>query len=132
MSGVTSRVLRGSTLVQWNLADLGEHTLTGLDEPERMHQLGTDEFPELRGTGSHRTNLPAGQRALIGRDDEIVQILDLCRRARLVTLTGLGGIGKTSLALEVAQQLNASGEDGACDSGSSGSRALRSVPRPPG
>ena len=49
-----------------------------------------------------RTNLPAQLNTFIGREDELGAVLELLRTARLVTLSGAGGIGKTRLALEVA------------------------------
>jgi DNA-binding winged helix-turn-helix (wHTH) protein len=51
------------------------------------------------------TNLPGPISELIGRDDELREILSLAAAHRLVTLTGPGGIGKTRLALAVARRL---------------------------
>ena len=60
--------------------------------------------PEAR-RGLPQTNLPAPVSELIGRDDEFGEILGLAASHRLVTLTGAGGIGKTTLALAVAREL---------------------------
>ncbi|HEY2539312.1 MAG TPA: transcriptional regulator, partial [Stellaceae bacterium] len=51
------------------------------------------------------TNLPQPVSELIGRDDELGEILSLVAAHRLVTLTGTGGIGKTRLALAAARRL---------------------------
>jgi len=51
------------------------------------------------------TNLPEPVSELIGRDEELHEILSLAAAHRLVTLTGAGGIGKTRLALAVARRL---------------------------
>ena len=50
------------------------------------------------------TNIPPVRASLVGRDKEIKLIHDLLLREdiSLITLTGLGGAGKTSLALQVA------------------------------
>src|SRR6516164_9279003 len=65
--------------------------------------------PEPTGGGpdpmAARTNLPAPTADLIGRDDEIGEVIDLLADHRFVTVTGAGGIGKTRLALEVARRL---------------------------
>src|SRR5689334_11535384 len=58
------------------------------------------------------TNLPEPISELIGRDDELREILSLTAAHRLVTLTGPGGIGKTRLSLEVARRLLPSLVDG--------------------
>jgi len=58
--------------------------------------------------------LPRPPTSLVGRDADIVKVLDhLARGARLLTLTGLGGVGKTRLALAVGERLAARGVDGA-------------------
>ncbi|MGW0902976.1 AfsR/SARP family transcriptional regulator [Streptomyces sp. NPDC002853] len=59
-----------------------------------------------------RTNLPASVTRLIGREEEVRRVCALAREARLVTLTGPGGVGKTRLALEAAAHLADSFPDG--------------------
>ena len=71
--------------------DLGMHRLKDLGAPERLFQLGVDEFPPLRSLNA--TNLPAPSDALVGRTEELRAITDLVATARVVTLTGPGGSG---------------------------------------
>ena len=82
--------------------DLGLHRLKDLSAPERLFQLGIDDFPPLRTL--HETNLPVPATPFLGRHQEIDQIAGLLRQpdVRLVTLTGPGGSGKTRLALQAA------------------------------
>src|SRR4051812_31190801 len=65
--------------------------------------------------GEHLTNLPARRTALIGRDEDLAALHDLTlhTQGRLVTLTGAGGCGKTSLALDLARWLLGDFPDGA-------------------
>jgi predicted ATPase len=86
------------------LRDLGEHRLKDLTAPERIFQLGDGEFPPLKSLD--HTNLPLVSSALVGRDREVDELVGLLSDgARLVTLTGPGGTGKTRLALQVAAEL---------------------------
>jgi predicted ATPase/class 3 adenylate cyclase len=83
------------------LRDLGLHRLKDLAEPARLYQFGDREFPPLRSLNA--TNLPALVNPLIGRERELKELTTLLRNgARLVTVTGPGGTGKTRLALEAA------------------------------
>jgi predicted ATPase/class 3 adenylate cyclase len=90
---------------------LGTHRLRDLEEPEAVFQAVApdlpDRYPELRSLPHHPTNLVAPPTALIGREDELATVTRLVRDqgARLVTLTGPGGSGKTRLAVEVAADL---------------------------
>jgi DNA-binding transcriptional LysR family regulator/predicted ATPase len=58
------------------------------------------------------SNLPAIATPLVGRERELAEVTELLRSARLVTLTGAGGSGKTRLALEVAAGLVDAFRDG--------------------
>ena len=50
-------------------------------------------------------NLPAESSSFIGRDRQVAQVIALVREHRLVTLTGVGGVGKTRLGLKVAERV---------------------------
>jgi predicted ATPase len=91
--------------------DLGLHRLKDLAEPLRLYQLGEQEFPPLRSLNA--TNLPALPNPLVGREHELEEVTALLRDgARLVTLTGPGGTGKTRLALQAARELTDDFPDG--------------------
>jgi predicted ATPase len=85
-----------------DVRDLGLHRLKDLSAPERLFQLGTDNFPPLKTL--HETNLPVPATPFLGRERELDDIAGLLRRrdVRVVTLTGPGGSGKTRLALQAA------------------------------
>jgi len=63
-------------------------------------------------TARPSTNLPAPVAGLIGRDAAVVQVRALLDASRLVTLHGSGGVGKTRLAIAVAEQLTDAYADG--------------------
>ena len=87
--------------VELDFTDLGEHRFKDLAEPEWLFQLGEEVFPPLKSIAV--TNLPTPASTFVGRDRELREVISLVTDgARLVTLTGPGGTGKTRLALEAA------------------------------
>ena len=90
------------------LRDLGPHRLKDLPQPVRLHQLQIEglpaEFPQLKSLETP-SNLPTELTSFVGREREIEELAELLASARLVTLTGPGGSGKTRLALRVAASL---------------------------
>jgi predicted ATPase len=90
-------------LADLELHALGEHRLKDLSEPQPLYQLGDDEFPPLKTL--YQTNLPVQPTPFVGREEELAEVLTLISEARLVTLTGAGGTGKTRLALQAAAEL---------------------------
>ena len=85
--------------------DLGEHQLKGLSSSERIFQVGDGEFPALRVATARKGNLPAGLTAFIGRERELASVVGHVTERRLVTLLGVGGTGKTRLAVEAGRAL---------------------------
>ncbi len=84
--------------------DLGEHRLKDFAEPVSIFQLGTKRFPPLKTISN--TNLPHPASSFVGRDREVEEVTSLLQDgARLLTLTGPGGSGKTRLAIEAAATL---------------------------
>ena len=87
-----------------DVLDLGEHRLKDFGEPVSIFQLGTERFPPLRTISN--TNLPHPASSFVGRDREVEEVVSLLQHgARLLTLTGPGGSGKTRLAIEAAATL---------------------------
>jgi predicted ATPase/class 3 adenylate cyclase len=109
---VADRLPAGTTL-----DDLGTHQLRDLPRPERLAQLTIAglpaRFPPPRTAGRQSGNLPTRLTTFIGRDTELAAIAKLAERARLITLDGPGGIGKTSLAIEVGREIADRFADGA-------------------
>ncbi len=91
------------------LKDMGEHYLKGLLHPEQIFQVVARdlpaEFPPLV-TGDPQSNLPVQTTPFFGREAELSQIETLLGdpECRLITLTGIGGSGKTRLAIQAARQ----------------------------
>ncbi|MFE6287643.1 BTAD domain-containing putative transcriptional regulator [Streptomyces sp. NPDC057877] len=85
-------------------------------ELKTLHQRMLTAAPDLTrppamGAGGVG-NLPAETTSFIGRERELAQVRRLLGRSRLVTLTGVGGVGKTRLALRVARRPGSGCPDG--------------------
>src|ERR1700758_2351541 len=92
-----------------DLVDLGPRRLRDVPMPVGVFQvrapgLRTD-FPPLRALDTSPGNLRPATTSLIGRESEVGEVQAAVKAHRLVTLTGVGGVGKTRLALEVAARL---------------------------
>ena len=96
--------------------DLGPRRLRDLTTPVGLFQVRgaglREEFPPLRALDTNPGNLRSATTSLIGRESDIAEIKDAVRAHRLVTLTGVGGVGKTRLALEAARQMSDEFPDG--------------------
>jgi predicted ATPase/class 3 adenylate cyclase len=96
-----------STGYQW--LDLGPCPLKDLSRPEQVYQLAAPdlvaEFPPLSGQDRFLSSLPEQATSFVGRKRELSQVRSLLEQHRLVTLSGLGGIGKTRLAIETAEAM---------------------------
>jgi predicted ATPase len=92
-----------------DLVDLGPRRLRDLPMPVGVFQVRAArlrvEFPPLRALDTTPGNLRPATTSLIGRESEVTEIEAAAKAHRLVTLTGVGGVGKTRLALEVAARL---------------------------
>src|SRR5690242_12693420 len=92
-----------------DLLDLGPRRLRDVPIPVGVYQVRSTglstEFPPLRALDTTPGNLRPPATSVIGRDREISEVQTALRSHRLVTLTGVGGVGKTRLALEVAARL---------------------------
>jgi predicted ATPase/class 3 adenylate cyclase len=106
VAAVTAAVARDGLADALALKPLGEHRLRDLGAPEELHQiLHADlpaDFPPLRTLDAFLHNLPVETTRLIGRDDDLREVEGHLATARLLTLTGTGGTGKTRLALQAA------------------------------
>jgi len=88
------------------LRDLGSVRLRDLASPEHVCQLVhpelRQEFPALRSLEATPNNLPQQMTSFVGRERELAEVRTLLRKTRLLTLLGVGGLGKTRLSLQVA------------------------------
>jgi hypothetical protein len=106
LSQATVDLVRGRFPTLISLRELGLVRLRDLASPERLYQLQhpslRPEFPALRSLELTPNNLPLQATTFVGRERELDEVTKALMRARLVTLVGVGGIGKTRLSLQVA------------------------------
>ncbi len=111
-SDTTEVMLRDRVAVR----PLGEHRLRGLRGRTAVFQVIAEglrvDFPVLRSVDRSTGNLPQQLNSFVGREDLVAEVADLVRSNRLVTLSGVGGVGKTRLAVEVGAELAGELPDG--------------------
>ena len=92
-----------------DLLDLGPRRLRDLPTSVQVFQVQAEglrtDFPSLRTLDAGPGNLRPAPTSFIGRESELDEVQAAVKAHRLVTLTGVGGVGKTRLALEVAARL---------------------------
>ena len=105
LSQSTYELTRDELAEKSQFMDMGEHHLKSILRPERLYQLNApglpSNFPPLRTLEYSPHNLTQQLTSFIGREKEIEAIKGLLDSARLVTLMGSGGTGKTRLSIEI-------------------------------
>ena len=108
LSQTTYELTRDAIAEKCEFIDMGEHHLKSILRPVRLYQLNAPDlprhFPPLNTLEYSPHNLPEQLTSFIGREKETSDIKHLIHSARLVTLTGSGGTGKTRLSQEVGAQ----------------------------
>jgi predicted ATPase len=105
----TAELVSDQMLPETILRDLDSHRLKDLIRPEHIYQAVApdlpSEFPPLKTLDTQPNNLPIQLTSFIGRDQEMARVKEILNRTRIITLTGVGGAGKTRLAIQVAADL---------------------------
>jgi predicted ATPase/class 3 adenylate cyclase len=100
------------------LRSLGRHRLYEQGRAEEIHQLVLPglptDFPPLKAFEGRRDNLPVQLTSFVGRQRELSELKHTLQGSRLVTLTGVGGAGKSRLAFAAAAELRDAFPDGVC------------------
>jgi predicted ATPase/class 3 adenylate cyclase len=113
----TEAVLRDHLGEDVGLMDLGEHRLRDLSRAERVFQVTgpglAGEFPPLRSLDHFPGGLPGVLTSFVGRERELGALVEALQQAPLVTVIGVGGVGKTRLALQAAAEVWPAYQDGA-------------------
>ena len=108
VSHATEEIVRDTLPDEVALLDLGEHRLPDLARPERIFQVVAaglrHDFPPLRSLDAMPGNLPGQLSSFVGREVEREAIADALLASRLVTVTGVGGVGKSRIAIQVASR----------------------------
>jgi predicted ATPase/class 3 adenylate cyclase len=116
-SQATADLVRDSLAAPLDLVELGRHRLRDLSRPEVVFQVNHPDLPSdflpLRTLDAFPGNLPIERTVLIGRSRVLGSLAGVLDGHRLVTLTGVGGVGKTRLAVQLAADVLDRFPDGA-------------------
>ena len=89
--------------------DLGERRLKDLIQPVKLYQINSEglqaDFPPLKTLDVRPNNIPIQLSSFVGREEVMIQLKDLIRQSRLLTISGSGGSGKTRLAMQVGADI---------------------------
>ena len=103
LDGATAGLISGIELMS-----LGPRRLRDIAKPVDVFQVQAaglrNDFPPLKTVDPTPGNLPPPTTSFIGREADVAEVQSALKAHRLVTLTGVGGVGKTRLALEVASR----------------------------
>ena len=117
LSEATCSLVRDTLPAATTLLDMGQHRLKDLARPEHIFQVLArgllSEFPPLKTLDILPNNLPVQLTSFVGREKEMEEVKRLLSSARLLTLTGPGGTGKTRLSLQAAADVLEEFADGA-------------------
>ena len=113
---VCTRVVEELVRDEFDLIDLGEHRLRDLQSSVHLFQVDVPGsatiHPPLRSLDAYRSNLPHELSSFIGREHEQDDVARRLSESRLVSIVGVGGVGKTRLALQVSSELLPKYDDG--------------------
>lgn len=126
LSAATRDVVLGALTTDVLIADSGFHRLRGIEQPEQIFEVQHPDlfdavtqaprrYPPLRTQDALGNNLPVYSTSFVGRDRELPELIALLNQSetRLITIIGFGGMGKTRLALQVAERCAGAFRDGA-------------------
>ncbi len=106
LSGAVAAAVDGRLPEAVTLRDLGAVRLRDLAQPERLYQVVHPalrrDFPALRSLEATPNNLPQQVTSFVGRERELGEVKALLGQTRMLTLLGIGGLGKTRLSLQAA------------------------------
>ena len=106
LSQAVASLVEGRLPPEVSLRDMGAVRLRDLASPEYVYQLVhprlRQDFPALRSLEATPNNLPQEVTSFVGRERELAEVKELLAKTRLVTLLGVGGLGKTRLSLHAA------------------------------
>ena len=106
LSETTLQIAQEHLSSEISVRDLGQYQLKGLKQAEKIYQISTpdlqQEFPALKSLTQATNNLPAQLTSFIGRERELIEAQRKLGSAKLLTLIGPGGTGKTRLSLQIA------------------------------
>lgn len=110
LTEATAALLRHDQEAALRLTDLGAYQLRDPATPDRLYQANalageSQAFPLPKAPRALAGRIPAPLDRFVGREEEIAEIQGLLREFRLVTLTGVAGVGKTRLAVETCHRL---------------------------
>ena len=116
ISQIVYDLLSGNLPEDTTPVDMGEHNLKDVLQPQHLYQLNTpdllSEFPPLKTQKIKNHNLPVNLTSFIGRERELAEAKTKLAQARLLTLIGPGGTGKTRLSVQLGGDLLAQFPDG--------------------
>jgi predicted ATPase/DNA-binding SARP family transcriptional activator len=94
------------------LLDFGARRLEGLSRPERVWQVAHPDLPDPAAVTGAPARRQEALTSFVGREAELAELTALLRGTRLLTISGVGGAGKTRLALELADRMDKHYADG--------------------